>query len=424
MKKICVLGLGYIGLPTASIFATHGFDVLGVDVAPLVVSTISGGNVHIEEPGLKTIVQAATNSGNLKASLEPEPADAFIIAVPTPFTRERTADLTHVEAAARSIVGLLKRGNLVILESTVPPGTTTNLLGPILAESGLTLGDDLYLTYCPERVLPGRILKELIGNDRLVGGINRRSAEIAAGLYGSFVEGEIFLTDATTAEMAKIIENTYRDVNIALANEVAVLSEKLGINAWEVIELANRHPRVNLHSPGPGVGGHCIPVDPWFIVERFPDHARLIKMSRMINEAMPEYIVKLIGEATAKIAEPKVTLLGMAYKGNVDDTRESPAQTIVSLLRESGYAVNVYDPHVKRSTIELSDLERAFSNSDCVVLVTDHDEFRYLDPSELGKLMRTRIAIDTRNCLNTENWQKAGFTVHLLGKREAETGIK
>jgi UDP-N-acetyl-D-mannosaminuronic acid dehydrogenase len=419
MNKVCVLGLGYIGLPTASILATHGFEVLGVDVSQYVVNTINDGNVHIEEPGLRTIVQAATISGNLKAALEPQPADAFIIAVPTPFAADRSADLKYVESAARSIVGVVKKGDLVVLESTTPPGTTEKVLAPILAESGLEVGVDIYVTHCPERVLPGKILKELIENDRVIGGINAASTEKAAELYRTFVEGEILLTDSATAEMAKLVENTYRDVNIALANELAVICEKLGINAWEVIELANRHPRVNLHSPGPGVGGHCISVDPWFIVAGFPDEARLIRMSREINDSMPQHVLRRVQEATANVENAKITMLGLAYKGNVDDTRESPAEHLYKLLDDAGYEVCVYDPHVKHSKIELSDLKRAFADSDCIVLVTDHDEFKFLDPAELGSLVRSRVVIDTRNCLNLDNWKNAGFVVYLHGEGKA-----
>ncbi len=419
MKKVCVLGLGYIGLPTASILATHGFEVLGVDVSPYVVNTINEGNVHIEEPGLRTIVQAATHSGNLKAALEPAPADAFIIAVPTPFLSDRSADLGYVESAARSLVDVIKKGDLVVLESTTPPGTTETVLAPILAESGLTVGEDIYVTHCPERVLPGKILKELIENDRVIGGVNKASTEKAAELYGSFVEGDILLTTSKTAEMAKLVENTYRDVNIALANELAVICEKLGINVWEVIGLANRHPRVNIHSPGPGVGGHCISVDPWFIVAGFPDEAHIIKLSRETNDSMPQHIVDRVAAATRDVADAKVTLFGLAYKGNVDDIRESPAETIYSLLCESGYEVCVYDPHVKHSKIELVDVKTAISGSDCVVVVTDHDEFKFLDPAELGAIMRTKTVIDTRNCLNLESWRNAGFTVYLHGEGKA-----
>lgn len=253
----------------------------------------------------------------------------------------------------------------------------------------------------------------------MIGGVNDVSARKAEDLYRSFVEGEIFITNSATAEMAKLVENTYRDVNIALANELAIICEQLEISVWEVIELANRHPRVNLHSPGPGVGGHCISVDPWFIIAPFREEARLIRSSRNINEGMPGHIVQRVLEITRGVEGPKVTLLGLAYKGNVDDTRESPALAIRSLLREAGCEVSVYDPHVERDTMELSDLTEAFTGSDCVVLVTDHDEFKFLDPSELGKLMRGRTIIDTRNFVNHETWETGGFTVYLHGDGRA-----
>lgn len=415
-KKICVLGLGYIGLPTASIFATHGFNVVGVDINGNVVSKLKKGEPHVDEPGLKTMVEAAMKSGNLIVQDQPGKADAYIIAVPTPITIDKKANLSFVKAAAESIVPVLGKGNLVILESTCPPGTTENFLIPILAGSGLAIGEDLYVAHCPERVLPGKILKELVENDRVIGGINPESAAKAKELYGAFVEGEIFLTDATTAEMVKLMENTYRDVNVALANELSTLCERLNIDAWEVIELANRHPRVKLHKPGPGVGGHCLPVDPWFIVEKFPEEAQLIRLSREINDAQPKHVFKAIEEATRGLKEPKVTVLGVTYKGNVDDTRESPARELIHLLRERDYAVAAYDPHVSTFEVKLDGLEEAFRSSDCAVVMADHDEFKYLDLDKLGKLMRTKQVLDTRNILDLKRWQEAGFRAKLLGR--------
>lgn len=415
IKQICVLGLGYIGLPTASIFANSGFRVLGVDVNPSVVDIINRGDIHIEEPGLKTVVQAAIYSGNLKAALSPAEADAFIIAVPTPITHDKQADLSYVAAAARAILPHLRPGNLVILESTSPPRTTVDLLVPILEESGLKVGDELFVAHSPERVLPGRILKELIENSRIIGGINPPSSEAAKALYQSFVEGEIFMTDATTAEMVKIMENTYRDVNIALANELAILSGTLGINAWEVVQLANHHPRVHLHQPGPGVGGHCISVDPWFLVEKLPEDARIIGLARRINDEMP-YRVAAFLEQRLGGSKRKVTVLGVTYKGNVDDTRESPALSVIAALKERNIEVGVYDPHVKHFECELSSLEEAFRDSDCVLLLADHNEFKYLNPSELIKLVRTPFVVDTRKVLNLDLWKTAGFETCLLGQ--------
>ena len=270
-QKICVLGLGYIGLPTASTFATHNLQVIGVDVNPEVVETLRGGRLHIQEPGLRNVVQEALRSGNLEIHSSPKPADAFIIAVPTPFYDDKRADMRFVISAAEAIVPFLKPGNLVVLESTSPPRTTVDLVAPILEKSGLKAGSDFLLGYSPERVLPGQILRELIENARVIGGINLKSAEAGRDLYSVFVRGEIRLTDATTAEMVKLMENTYRDVNIAISNEFAHLSDRFGIDVWEAISIANLHPRVNILSPGPGVGGHCISVDPWFLVEAAPD---------------------------------------------------------------------------------------------------------------------------------------------------------
>ena len=305
MKKICVIGLGYIGLPTASMLTTHGFEVLGVDINSEVVKIINSGGIHIEEPGLHTLVQAAIKSGKLKASTNPESADIFIIAVPTPFTKEKKADLSYIKSAAKSIAPLICKDNLVILESTSPPGTCKDILEPIFKSFNLKVSSNYYLAHCPERVLPGYTLKELIQNDRIIGGIDKQSAEKVAQFYKVFIEGNIYLTDSTTAEMVKLMENAYRDVNIALASELAKICEKLGISAWEVIRLANLHPWVNLHAPGPGVGGHCIAVDPWFIIEKYPADTEIITLSRKINDSMPEYVVARIRKIIEKINDPK-----------------------------------------------------------------------------------------------------------------------
>lgn len=418
MPTVCVLGLGYIGLPTASMFATHGFDVVGVDVNEKVVTRLKAGKPHIHEPGLRMLVEAAVRSGRLRVTLTPEKADAFIIAVPTPITQEKKADMRYVQAAAESLLPVLSSGNLVVLESTSPPGTTANLLVPILAMSGLKVGEELYVAYCPERVLPGRILTELIENDRVIGGITPESAEKARALYSAFVEGEIFLTDVTTAEMVKLAENTFRDVNIALANELAAICEELGISVWNVIELANKHPRVNLHKPGPGVGGHCLPVDPWFIVEKFPAKTRLIRTSREINDAQPSRVFGHIVRLTEGISSPKVAVLGVAYKGNVDDARESPATTLIGLLKKHGYDVCAHDPLVRSFVHELVSLEEALRGADCAVLMVDHDEYRSLDPSIVGALMRHLVILDTRRLLDAPAWRSAGFRVTILGSGE------
>ena len=415
MKSICVMGLGYIGLPTASVMATNGYKVLGVDVNARVVDTINSGNIHIEEPGLATVVRAAINSGNLRAALEPEKSDVYFIAVPTPLTKEKLADMTYVEQATEKIAPLLHPGCLVILESTSPPGTCRNLLKPILEKSGLTVGKDIYLAHCPERVLPGHILRELISNDRIVGGIDPVSAQRAGDIYATFVEGEILLTDATTAEMSKLIENTFRDVNIALANETAILCEELGIDFWEMAKLASRHPRVNVHSAGPGVGGHCISVDPWFLVEQFPEAAAIIRMARERNDSMPRHVVSCIQTLVQGIKKPKVAALGLAYKGNVDDMRESPAIHVVELLQEAGIEVAVHDPYVKSSPFEMSTLETCFKDADCIVLLTDHNDYKYINPRQVGKMMRKCVLYDTRNMLDHADWIEAGFQVRVLG---------
>src|ERR1700731_1605332 len=294
-NTICLLGLGYIGLPTGSMFALAGKTVIGVDPSPRVQAALRSGLASFDEPELQTLVTAAINSGRLRVQTQPEAADAFIIAVPTPLdpTTNR-ADLRFVEQAARDIVPFLRRGNLVVLESTVPPGTTRDVLAPILAESGLVPGRDICVAHCPERVLPGRILVELEQNDRLAGGLTPACAEVAAQLYSAFCKGAIMRTDATTAEMVKVMENTYRDVNVALANEFALIAEIIGVDVWEAIRLANHHPRVNVLRPGPGVGGHCIAVDPWFLVGAAPDAASLIPTSRAVNDAMPEHVITLL----------------------------------------------------------------------------------------------------------------------------------
>lgn len=424
INKICVFGLGYIGLPTASLFATNGIEVIGIDINESIINTINKGQIHIEEPGLKTIVKAAVNSGNLKASLVPEEADAFIIAVPTPFKDEinnngiKMADMSYVESATKSLIPFLKKGDLVILESTSPIGTCEDLITPLLSQSGFIVGEDVFLAHCPERVLPGKILTESINNARIIGGINNKSSKMAESLYRTFVEGDIYLTTATTAEMCKLMENTYRDVNIALANELANICSKINVNVWEAIEYSNKHPRVNIHSPGPGVGGHCISVDPWFIIEKFPDNANLIKLARNINDNQPHNVLKTVTNISKEVTLKKITILGLSYKGNVDDIRESPAIEIVHLLKESfnNVEISIYDPHViKNSEFDISNLEDAFYKSDLALILTNHNEFKYLSPDELGNIMTNKIVYDTRKCVDLTKWEKAGFKTLLLG---------
>jgi len=410
-KKICVVGLGYIGLPTASMLANHGYKVVGVDIDENKVNAIKNGTLQIEEPGLETLVRGAINSGNLIVKTTPEEADIFIICVPTPAIEDngtKKCDLSYVWSAAKNIKPYLKKGNLVIIESTIPPNTTNQLHE--------FFGEGIYVAHCPERVLPGKILMELVENDRIIGGVDEKSAELAKEIYQSFVDGNIYLTDATTAEMVKLMENTFRDVNIALANEFAKVCEEIGVNVWEAIELANKHPRVNILKPGPGVGGHCISIDPWFIVEK-SKNAKLIKAARELNDKMPEYVYNLILREVERIENPKIAILGVTYKGNVDDTRESPAKKIVSLLSKK-FVVKCYDPHAKVFDYELCSLETCVENADCMVVLADHNEFRNFDEDDIKYIyskMRTKKIIDTKNILNHSLWKKYDFDVVLLG---------
>lgn len=426
-EKICVLGLGYTGLPTASTFATHGVKVVGVDTNPAIIDTLRQGKLHIHEPGLRTLVQAAIGSGNLVIAESPEPADAFVIEVPTPFYEDKRADMRAVISATEAIVPHLRRGNLVVLESTSPPMTTNGLLAPILERSGLRAGVDFYLAYSPERVMPGQILRELIENDRVIGGVNPVSAEMGRELYRIFVRGEIVLTDSTTAEMVKLMENTYRDVNIALANEFSRLAERFGVDVWEAISIANRHPRVKILRPGVGVGGHCISVDPWFLVESAPDLTALIRTAREVNDAQPAHVVGLIRKAAAQLkpaqSEPlsgrSITVLGLAYKEDVDDIRESPAIEVARLLSQAGARVNAYEPnrlnvHVDGVQTAVR-LEDALAHAEIVVLLVGHSLFRGLDPRLLASLTPARILVDCANSWAVPIWEGAGFTVFRLG---------
>ncbi|MGZ5370146.1 MAG: UDP-N-acetyl-D-mannosamine dehydrogenase, partial [Aeromicrobium sp.] len=320
--------MGYIGLPTASLLGTKGYQVVGVDVSPEVVETTNGGRIHIVEPDLDILVKSAVQSGNLRASLTPEEADVFIIAVPTPLRDGHAPDLSYVEAATASLLPTVRPGNLVILESTVPVGTTERIVAGALRTAGHKIGEDVFVAHCPERVLPGRILTELVENDRIVGGVDEASAEKAADFFSEFVRGDVVTTDAATAEMSKLVENAFRDVNIAFANELSIVAEKANINAWELIRLANHHPRVNILNPGPGVGGHCIAVDPWFIVSAFPEQTRLMRTAREVNDAKPEQVVKEVVEKAGRFTRPRIAALGLAFKPDIDDLRESPATRI------------------------------------------------------------------------------------------------
>lgn len=423
-QTICVLGLGYIGLPTASTFATHGLKVVGVDVNPQIVNGLQNGHLHLYEPGLRTLVQAALRSGNLIVAQQPQPADAFIIAVPTPFYENKQADMRAVQSASEAIVPHLRKGNLVILESTSPPLTTVNLVAPILEKSGLKAGEDFYLAYSPERVLPGQILRELIENARIIGGINPESAQAGRDLYSIFVRGEIILTDATTAEMVKLMENTYRDVNIAIANEFSRLADRFGVDVWEAVRLANRHPRVNILSPGPGVGGHCISVDPWFLVEAAPDLTPLIRTARKVNDDQPRFVVQLAQQILGGLSGRRIAALGLAYKPNVDDLRESPAVEVVQLLQSAGAQVWAFEPYKTDFTIKgvpsTNSLQAAIEEAELLILLVAHDQFKTLKPQEVAGMTAARMALDTVNGWKAQEWQQAGFQVFRLGVGKTE----
>jgi len=418
-NKVCVLGLGYIGLPTASTFATHGLQVIGVDINPEVVQTLQNGGLHIQEPGLRTLVQAALRSGNLSICNQPQEADAFIIAVPTPFYEDKKADLRAVSAAAAAIAPYLRKGNLVVLESTSPPRTTMDVVAPLLEQSGLKSGIDFHLAYVPERVLPGQILRELIENARVIGGVDRASAEAGRELYRLFVRGELILTDATTAEMVKLMENTYRDVNIAIANEFARLADRFGVDIWEAIALANRHPRVNILQPGIGVGGHCISVDPWFLVEAAPDLARLIRTARMVNDEQPAFVVDIIRRSVGDLRGVNVAALGLSYKADVDDVRESPAIAVCQQLLQAGAKVRAFEPnrvHIKVEGVPTAQsLEEALQDAALMVILVAHQPFRTFDPATIAKMMPGRLVVDAVNLLDEWHWKAEGFRVVKLG---------
>ena len=394
--RVCVVGLGYIGLPTASVLATKGFHVFGMDVRADVVDTINDGRIHIEEPDLDIVVRSAVNSGQLKAGYEPQPADIFILCVPTPIRPDHSPDLSYVEQASKAIQPHVQPGNLIILESTSPPQTTETIVVPNAIPPELTVGEDVFVAHCPERVLPGRILLEVVQNDRVVGGVTDACTEKAKTFYESFVNGNVLATSAIAAEVTKLVENSYRDVNIAFANELSMLADRLGIDPWEIIELANRHPRVNILSPGPGVGGHCISVDPWFLVHTDPENTPLIRMAREVNDQKPHHIVKHIAELAEQFAAPKIGCLGLTYKSDVDDLRESPSLEIVQALREKSIGeVMACDPYVSSKTFSefpLYDLADVLEQSHIVVLLTDHRQFRAVP----RRILQEKVIFDTR----------------------------
>lgn len=408
--RITVVGLGYIGLPTAAVFAENGIEVHGTDVNPRVVETINAGRPHFGEPNLDALVRRVVEGGKLRAATEVAPADAFILAVPTPLRGHGAAaapDISFVEDAARAVAPVLAPGNLVILESTSPVGTTERV-AEILAglRPDLTFPQQkgemaqIQVAHCPERVLPGRILEEVVNNPRVIGGMTRRCAQRALALYRIVVRGECRVTTARTAELAKLTENAYRDVNIAFANELSFICDKLRINVWDLIAMANLHPRVNILSPGPGVGGHCIAVDPWFIVATNPDEAKLIRAAREINDAKPDFVVAKVRERAGALKHPVIACLGLAYKKDVDDLRESPAVEIVRKLADAGLGeLLVVEPHISRLPAELTDrglvlqdFDQALERANLVLLLVDHMSFLQVDRD----LLKDKFVIDTR----------------------------
>jgi UDP-N-acetyl-D-mannosaminuronic acid dehydrogenase len=407
--RLAILGLGYIGLPTAAALATRGIDVVGVDVNEATIKAVANGEVPFVEPDLSAAVSGAVAMGRLTATTETPEADAYIIAVPTPFRDDHQADLAYVRAATEQIAPRLRGGEVVILESTSPPGTTESVsrwlaeMRPDLVFPHSSEGvPDVYVAHCPERVLPGRIMIEMVTNDRVVGGITPRCAEKAAAIYRVFVQGEIVLSDASSAEMAKLVENAYRDVNIAFANELSLISEHLELDVWEVIRLANHHPRVNVLTPGPGVGGHCIAVDPWFIVGAAPEESQLIRTARDVNDRKPHHVAEQVVRKSERFLNPTVACLGLAYKANVDDLRESPAIDIVAAIADAqpDLDIRVAEPlaHVlpeqlsNHLNVRLEPACDAIAAADIVVLLVDHDHFRSLSRSRLAG----KVVYDTR----------------------------
>ena len=409
MKNICVFGLGYIGLPTAAMFAHYGANVVGVDINQHAVDTINQGKIHIVEPGLEAIVKQAVGKGTLKASLTPVHSDAYLIAVPTPFKGDdHEPDLSYIQAVSKALAPLLEKGDVVILESTSPVGATEKMVEWLSKErSDLTFPKyhepnneaDIFVAYCPERVLPGKVIEELISNDRIIGGMTKESTKKAQEVYRIFVKGDLLETNSRTAEMAKLTENASRDVSIAFANELSIISDKLDINVWDLIELANRHPRVNILQPGAGVGGHCIAVDPWFIVNQNPNEAKIIRAAREINDDKPNWVIGKINAEIDKlksegIDRPKVALLGLAFKPNIDDLRESPAVNIAKNMLEMNNAeILLVEPNIKQlpeklATGNLVSLNSALEQADMLVMLVAHNEFKSIEIEE-------KIVIDT-----------------------------
>ncbi len=391
--KVVIMGLGYIGLPTAALIASKGIQVLGVDINEKIVNTVNEGHAHITEPDLEGLVNYVVQKGYLKASTKPQSADVFLIAVPTPFKDGYNPDLSYVESAIKMIIPHLKAGNLVIIESTSPVGTTEKMYALVM-ENKPELRDKIYMAYCPERVLPGRIIYELEHNDRVIGGINPESTKRAKEFYALFVKGELHETDAKTAEMCKLVENAYRDVNIAFANELSLICDRAGINVWELIRLANKHPRVNILQPGVGVGGHCIAVDPWFLITAYPNESRLMKTAREVNLYKTEWVINKIKEEAEKFEKenggrPKIACLGLTYKPDIDDLRESPALYIVRRLIKEDFNLLPVEPNIEKiEGLKLYTIDEAIKESDIIVFLVGHKVFKNL------KLSSDKITLD------------------------------
>lgn len=394
-KRIAVIGTGYVGLPLAIMLARSGYEVIGVDIKDNVVSAINEGVLHLAEEDFKPIFQEPRVRKNLHAQKTPCEADVFIISVPTPLNeKKRIADLSQVVEGVESILPFLRSGNLVIIESTVPPLTCRELVAPLIEKTGLKVNKDVFLCHCPERILPGDIFQEIVHNDRIIGGVDHTAAQMAREIYSSFVKGNLFLTDDVTAELAKLMENTYRDVNIALANEFAAVAEGLGVDPLQVIELANKHPRVNILKPGLGTGGHCIPIDPWFIKEIDPVNSRLIHTARLINDEIPDKTAKRIRQSVRNITNPRIVALGVTYKPDTYDTRNSPALKIIDLLRKDGYHVEAYDPLVKE--YQYPSLQEVAKGADCLVILVEHQiikEQLARREAEIKKAMRQPLIL-------------------------------
>ena len=410
--QVSIIGLGYIGLPTAAILASRGIKVSGVDLNPDIVKTINQGKIHIVEPDLDELVKNTVLKGNLRAMTMADKADVFIISVPTPFKEGHKPDLSYIKSAVKTIAPILDKGNLVILESTSPVGTSEKIahwikeVRPemVLPEFDKEIKSDLHIAHCPERVLPGNILFELVQNDRIIGGISNECAKKAVNFYKIFVEGDCLITDCRTAELSKLVENSFRDVNIAFANELSLICDKLNINVWELINLANRHPRVDILQPGPGVGGHCIAVDPWFIVDSAPNEAKIIKLARSVNDEKPNFVLRKIDEAITNsskdVSELSIACLGLSFKADIDDFRESPALEISKKISTIGFKKQyIVEPNISSLPSELDanlvileELEKAINHSDILLLLVDHISFKKINFS----ILSGKEIIDTR----------------------------